>query len=203
MSTRFTATLTLLITAGMALAYNARREPDAPAAPLSTLDIPGWNHTATQHVDPATLRRKAATELIARTYRQSGKEVGLFVEYFANQRSGETMHSPKNCLPGSGWEIWKQEKITVLSGGVSMPVNKLYVQNSGRRVVLYYWYQSRAGVFANEYFGKLLLMKEALMGGRTAGAFVRVVADDTSDSEEQVLAFCSRVMPAVSGFFRR
>ena len=28
--------------------------------------------------------------------------ISLFIGYFASQRTGQTMHSPQNCLPGAG-----------------------------------------------------------------------------------------------------
>ena len=31
------------------------------------------------------------------------RSANLFVAYFQSQRAGQTPHSPKNCLPGSGW----------------------------------------------------------------------------------------------------
>ncbi len=33
----------------------------------------------------------------------NGAEVDLFIAYFPSQRSGDAIHSPKNCLPGAGW----------------------------------------------------------------------------------------------------
>ena len=46
-----------------------------------------------------------ADELLTRSYVNAGQQMAahLFVAYFRSQRTGQTPHSPKNCLPGSGW----------------------------------------------------------------------------------------------------
>src|SRR5947208_15430087 len=37
--------------------------------------------------------------------------IGLFIGYFPTQRTGQSIHSPQNCLPGAGW--------TFISSGVT------------------------------------------------------------------------------------
>ena len=45
-----------------------------------------------------------ADDYLTRQYaRRRTKPANLFVAYFQSQRAGQTPHSPKNCLPGSGW----------------------------------------------------------------------------------------------------
>src|ERR1700736_4336923 len=88
---------------------------EAPAGSLATIpmELDGWRGTDTPPLDPAVENKLAGTEDLGRIYsrqdQESGHEQGLqlFIAYYAQQKSGEAMHSPKNCLPGSGWEIWK------------------------------------------------------------------------------------------------
>ena len=35
--------------------------------------------------------------------RGAAMPIGLFIGYFATQRTGQTIHSPQHCLPGAGW----------------------------------------------------------------------------------------------------
>ena len=37
----------------------------------------------------------------------------VYVGYYDSQTQGRTIHSPKNCLPGSGWEALESETATV------------------------------------------------------------------------------------------
>jgi len=57
-------------------------------------------------LSPGTVRVLAADNYLLRSYRNrvSGAEVELFVVYYSAQRSGDALHSPRNCLPGAGWE---------------------------------------------------------------------------------------------------
>jgi len=45
---------------------------------------------------------------VVRTYAplasQSGRPFSVYVGYYDRQTQGRTIHSPKNCLPGAGWE---------------------------------------------------------------------------------------------------
>ena len=45
-----------------------------------------------------------ADDTLNRIYRLRAASSYLFIAYFKTQRYGQSPHSPKNCLPGSGWE---------------------------------------------------------------------------------------------------
>src|SRR5262245_58089782 len=38
-------------------------------------------------------------------YVRGGEAVNLFASYYASQRQGESVHSPRSCIPGGGWRI--------------------------------------------------------------------------------------------------
>ena len=60
------------------------------------------------------------------------RAINFYVDYYASQRTSQSAHSRKSCLPGSGWgeEAVAQEKIGGEAGGVARgTVN--------RRLVLY------------------------------------------------------------------
>ena len=52
-----------------------------------------------------------ASDLLNRVYVDSAgaNSIGLFVAYYDSQRRGGAIHSPKNCLPGAGWNIVQSE----------------------------------------------------------------------------------------------
>ena len=39
--------------------------------------------------------------------------IGLFIGYFPTQRTGVTIHSPKNCLPGAGWTFESSQYVNL------------------------------------------------------------------------------------------
>ena len=67
--------------------------------------------------------------ILSRAYGKDSKELDLFIAFYAQQRAGESMHSPKHCLPGAGWEIWQHDSALVLTGGQQYEVNKYSIQN--------------------------------------------------------------------------
>jgi EpsI family protein len=196
--------MALLVGAAGAFAISLQHRPDTLAAPLATIgeEIAGWTHMSSQSPGAGILERMRPTEFLAKTYRKGDRNLSLFIAYYSEQRAGESMHSPRNCLPGSGWEIWKYDSALVAGRERAEKINRFFIQNQGKRMVVYYWYQSPGRIFADEYIGKLMLIRDTLITGRTAGALVRIVVDDVPDIDHQALDFAAGVMPQVTRCFR-
>jgi EpsI family protein len=161
--------------------------------------LAGFTAIANPPLQESVLKELKATSYIARTYKNRELEADVFVAYYAQQRAGESMHSPKHCLPGAGWEIWQYETIQLPSGGSTFAVNKYSISHEGERKVVLYWYQSKERVFASEYLGKLLLARDALLQNSTAAAIVRVMVPD----QEQALSAGSELASEMIGQMRR
>ncbi len=176
-----------------------RRLPDRLAAPLETIDteIAGWTAAEQQLLPPPIIEKLQPSSYISRTYRKQDRELNLFVAYYAQQRAGETMHSPKVCLPGNGWEIEQQGSAMILVDRQRTRVNQYHVQNSGRHQLVLYWYQSQKRVIASEYLGKVLLIRDALMSGHISGSIVRITLTDEPSSAKEGAAFAEAVIPQV------
>jgi EpsI family protein len=111
------------------------------------------------------------------------------------------MHSPKVCLPGSGWEIVQFDSTVLPVGGTTVTINKHTVQQAGDRMLVLYWYQSRQRVIASEYLGKLLLLRDALLEGPTAGSIVRITLRDLPESAELGKSFAAALIPQLERCF--
>jgi EpsI family protein len=192
-SFRYICTLLLLGATLGAYALSERRPPDALAMPLDTIDkqIAGWTMTGEEPLTQGVLGRLQLTSYASRIYQKGGTKLGMFVAYYAQQRAGESMHSPKHCLPGSGWEIWKHGSALVPVNGRQIEINQYSIQNSGQRLLVFYWYQSRERILSSEYMGKVLLAKDALLTGHTAGSLVRVTLPDVPEAPAEGVAFAS------------
>ena len=119
--------------------------------------------------------------------------VWLYVGFYESQRTGATYHSPKNCLPGSGWQFLSSERISVrVPRYDSIRINKVLVQKGVNEQVILYWYHDRGRVIANEYAAKAYLIWDAMSQNRTDGALVRIsvpVRRNRQEAEEQALRF--------------
>jgi EpsI family protein len=99
----------------------------------------------------------------------------LYVGYYESQAQGNTIHSPKNCLPGAGWEAISSEARSLSLEDRTVTVNRYILQNEGERALVLYWYQGRGRIAHDEYRVKLDLLKDAALHRRSDEALVRIV----------------------------
>lgn len=186
-STAALAASALVILQG-GLIYSAMRPEALPSArPLSGLaeKLGSWNLIQEGVVDEETREVLKADDLLNRFYGKDRTGVNLFVAAFRSQRNGKAPHSPKNCLPGSGWVPLNAGEISVDSGkGTQLNVNRYVVSNGENRSLVLYWYQSRDRAVASEYRAKFWVMMDAMRLNRTDTALIRVVVPIHEKDEE-------------------
>ena len=164
---------------GCALVFGAREQLHMQsAAPMSAvrLDFPGYK--VTDVVVPDEERRVAGmSDYTNRTFARDSSDpgFGVYVGYYDYQQQGKTIHSPKNCLPGAGWEPMDVGVRTLQGAAGPFAVNRYVLAKTGAQAVVYYWYQGRGRVEPNEYRVKWNLMRDAALHGRTEEALVRIV----------------------------
>lgn len=125
----------------------------------------------------------------------------LYVGYYENQTQGKTIHSPKNCLPGSGWEALTSRRQVIATAAGDVAVNRYLLQRGDERALVLYWYQGRGRIQANEYAVKLDLLRDAALKGRSEEALVRVIVPVRSSEAEafaQAVHVAQTTIPAVS-----
>jgi EpsI family protein len=170
-----------------------------PAAQLEALPfaIDAWQGRDDGPLDAETVRIVQADSYALRTYSRGASQVGLYVAYYGSQRSGHTIHSPLNCLPGTGWSWLERGRQTVPSAGRTIEINRALAQKDADRLLVYYWYQSRGRVIASDYRNKLVLMQDALTLHRSDGALVRIVAPVAggTDPSVETESFISSLYP--------
>jgi EpsI family protein len=204
MNRHFVVTVSLLAATLALAAWSIRRIPQPLALPLARIPstISGWIAADPDGtLDAPTLHSLDPTSYLVRNYKNGAVRLDLFIAFYAQQRAGESMHSPKACLPGAGWEIWKNDSTNVSLNGRPVTVNKYSIQKSGTRMLMLYWYQSAARIVASEYAGKFLLAKDTLLTGRTAGSLVRITLPDATGATDEGLAFAAKLIPEVQRCF--
>lgn len=168
----------VVLLAGCALMWKTRAQVAVPlAAPLTGVlsEYPGFS-VRNQVVSEEERRIAGMTDYIAREYsRDSLVAFTTLVSYYDRQSQGKTIHSPRNCLPGAGWEILRAGNRVVTVDGKAHTVNHYILKNGAATAVAFYWYQGRGRVVANEYQVKWNLLRDAAIHGRTEEALVRVV----------------------------
>lgn len=184
LSSRSARILSLVLLAQASLFYGfSRRENVPPHEPLAqfALDHTDWNLVQNVDIDQDTLEVLKADDLLSRIYQngKTGRAATLFVAYFSTQRTGKAPHSPKNCLPGSGWAPSQSGTIDIPIAGQAQPihVNKYVVSRGENQSVVLYWYQSHNRVIASEYSAKIYTVTDAIRYDRSDTSLVRVVVN--------------------------
>ena len=128
-------------------------------------------------MDEQTARVLDADETLHRTYRhRGGSTVSLFVAYFAEQQVNSQIHSPRNCLPGAGWNVASLEKVSLDLGGQAQSASLLRMRRQGIQQDVVYWFRSQGGTLSGEYALKWDLVKNSLAGRPSNAAFIRFSA---------------------------
>jgi EpsI family protein len=132
--------------------------------------------------------------------------VGVFIGYFATQRTGQTIHSPQHCLPGAGWSFESSRYGTLEDiNGKQFNVGEYVINNGESRQFVVYWYQAHGRSIANEYRAKAYMLADAIRYNRTDGALVRVItpiaAGETVEAARlRAIGFTSHLTPYLPQF---
>jgi EpsI family protein len=198
---RYWSMVALLLAATAGMGFLSHGEATPPARPLSEFpkQIESYRDAADIPFDQDTLKVLGVTDYVNRVYFSPvNGEVGLYVGYFRTQRTGASIHSPKNCLPGAGWQPTVSQIYELqLDDGRKVPVNLYVIRKDLDQQIVIYWYQSHGRMVASEYWGKLYLIYDAMRLNRTDAALVRITAPvrngDTEAARQQAIAFAKQV----------
>jgi EpsI family protein len=109
----------------------------------------------------------------------------IYLGFYDSQTRGRTIHSPKNCLPGSGWDAISSTTAEIeVTEDELIRVNRYILQNGEERALVLYWYQGRGRVAHNEYLVKWDLLRDAALKRRTDEALVRIVVPVSGSEAE-------------------
>jgi EpsI family protein len=202
--------ITVLLLAGTALLLHLRDSTETRTASEPLADFPkevgAWKGTDRQ-IEADVLEILGAGDFLSRIYTQGDvAPISLFIGYFPTQRTGTTIHSPKNCLPGNGW-TFESSRTVMLGDGRSMShrIGEYVITSGEDRQFVIYWYQAHGRSVANEYMAKMFLVSDAIWLNRTDGGLVRVITPirsngDVSEAKMQAEAFVKQIFPALPRF---
>jgi EpsI family protein len=125
------------------------------------------------------LNELTLTDYVMRDYVDgTGRNLNLYIGYWDTQRKGAAIHTPKNCLPGAGWDPIEASLVTIPLRPPHPPiiVNRYVIQKDREQQVVLYWYQSQGQAIAGEVPARIAMVKSAILHNRTDGALVRVMS---------------------------
>lgn len=202
---RLTISVALLLGALLAVQFRPSSEAVQLRKPFSTFPaaLGGWKGEEETILDRDTLGMLKMSDYVMRRYvDSSGRPVWLYIGYWQSQRKGGDIHSPKNCLPGGGWEPIEASRLSIPIPGLATPisVNRYLIQKDNQMQVTLYWFQSQGKVVAGELGAKIELVRNALLKNRTDGALVRLSSPVQGGVEEttgRLVAYVQAMYPVL------
>jgi len=202
-SARLWLTASILLGAVVLMQTMSHGEAIVPRQPLHDLPFALGAWTGEERpLEERVVQVASVSDYANRIYFQPAViPVQLYVGYYASQRSGDTIHSPKNCLPGSGWDPIQSGYATIaVPFGRNIVVNEYVIQQDQNKQLVFYWYQGRGRVIASEYAGKFWMVADAISRNRTDGALVRVITpknDGEDKARARLVSFTQTLFPSV------
>lgn len=201
----------LWITAGFLLGASAlmrnlhHGEMVVPRRPLSELlySLGPWTGEE-RPLQERIVQAVSVSDYTNRVYAdQAAPPIQLYIGYYSSQRTGDSIHSPKNCLPGAGWAPIRSGYATIaISGERQITVNEYVIQQDLNKRMVFYWYQSRGRVIASEYEAKFWMVADAISRNRTDAALVRIITpmnDGEASARARLVRFTQLLFPNLDG----
>ncbi len=200
-------TIVLVVQGGAYYEIRSRSELTPPAAPLALFpaQLGGWQLAKEYTIEPEVQNVLRADDMLSRDYVNlpAAADASLLIAYFKTQRYGQAPHSPRNCLPGAGWEPTESGtmQIAVPERRDPIVVNRYVVARGEDKVLAIYWYEGRHRVIASEYWAKFWLVMDAIRYRRSDTSLVRVMVpvrdNDTDRATKTGVAFVQSLFPAL------
>jgi EpsI family protein len=146
---------------------------------------------------------KASDVLMRQYVNAKGERVDLYIGYHDGGKESGEIHSPKHCLPGSGWfEVSSARTRMPTTGGGLNLVRAVYQKGESKELFLY-WFQVRGESLSQEYSLKVAEIANSVLYRRRDAAFIRISIPFEA-SEQQAAAigerFVSDFYPAIQAF---
>lgn len=194
------ALLGLAISVHHALADPAEAAPVRPGLVTFPADLGAWSAHPVP-IDRTTLNVLEASDYLLADYVAPDvpAPVNLWIAYYDSQVREALIHSPRECLPGAGWEFVDIETVAA-PAPAQFALNRAKIANGRKEMLMYYWYEQRGRQLTSETWIRLHLLADAFTTRRSDGGLVRmmtpILPDETQEAAERRLErFFRRAYP--------
>jgi exosortase D (VPLPA-CTERM-specific) len=206
--------LALLAGAVVAAKLMPEREHSAPARKDFTYfpkQLGDW-HGRPMPMEQQFLDVLQLDDYVLANYTDSqGRLVNAYVAYYATQTQRLHDHSPRQCLPGGGWEIRKLENHTVPGvaiDGKPLEVNRVVIERGQDRQLAYYFFRQRDRTLTSESLVKFYMLYDTITRQRSDGALIRLITplapgEDLAAADARLAAFAAEMAPRLPDYVPR
>lgn len=204
-TSRFIAVYLLLAAAGLYLQLH--RDFGVPIK-KSFDSFPGvvsqWRMVGESQLSSEVQAVLKATDVLRRDYvNQQGEKVELYIGYHDGGEGSGEIHSPKHCLPGSGWLELSSARTELPAAGEKLNLVRAVYQKGESRELFLYWFQVRGRSLSEEYSLKIAEIANSVLHRRRDASFIRIAVPFQSDEQKAAAVgerFVSDFLPAIQAF---
>lgn len=166
--------------------------------------VNSWRMTDEAQLSGEVQNVLKASDVLIRQYQgPQGEKVQLYIGYHGGGKGGGEIHSPKHCLPGSGWLEHSSNRYTIRAGKDDLNLVQAVYQKGERSELFLYWYQVRGKSLSEEFSLKGQQILNSVLHRRRDASFIRVSIPFQGD-ERQAQAvgerFVKEFLPAIRAF---
>ena len=210
-SMRFALAAVLIACTAIFLHAHNRQEVLPPRLPLQAFPTQVMSMSGTDiPIEKDQLEVLGNGEFLHRIYEDQHQPfIDLFIAFYPSQRTGETPHSPQNCLPGSGWAPLDNTRIWLQMPGHSpFPVNRYVIAKGDAKELVLYWFWAHNRGVASEYWNKFYLVSDSIKMNRSDGALIRITSpvlpgESIAAAQERISPFVNSVLPLLNDYIPR
>lgn len=174
------ACVSVILVLQIAVAYalsTSEQPPAMPALRTMPVEIGPWKLANEEVMQPDVAALLRPDDYIDWTYvaSEQARQVNLTVAYFKSPKGGYGPHSPRDCLPGSGWMPRQFSVIRAPVPGGNIPLNQYVLEKENKSLLAMYWYQNQSDVWAEEFWIKVYRLPQLLRYRRSDVALVRIM----------------------------
>jgi EpsI family protein len=148
------------------------------------VQVQGWHLLSEAQFSQSILDVLRPTDYLSRIYGVGdGKGAQLYIGYHSGAKGEGGIHSPKNCLPGSGWYEASSKRSSLDVGGKKVHLVQAVYQKGESKELFIYWFQVQGKTLSDEYSLKLAEITNSMLHRRKDAAFVRVSVPFEGDEE--------------------
>ncbi|MFV1978786.1 MAG: exosortase C-terminal domain/associated protein EpsI [Myxococcota bacterium] len=175
----------------------------APISSLSVelpLEMDGWRMGVALPLDEDFLWTMRFQQYANRPYRLDGATVDLFVGYADRRDRNRSLLSPKNALPGRGWEVEGRGYARLDSW--DRRVARVVARSGAQRIVTYHWYEEMDSVALEALRALFATDQSPLWRSQRPrviriGTRVGVGALEEAEADRKLQAFAGALAPAL------
>ena len=187
MNLRIRFFLIIALLAGMGLYMSLHKDLEVPMA-RSFEEFPashaGWRMAGQSGLSDNVLQILKPSDYLSRRYTaDDGTAVDMYLSFFNGGPGSGGIHSPKHCMPGSGWYEMSSQRITLELGGETVNLVRAVYAMGEQRELIYYWFDMRGQTISDEYSLKLAEITGSMFHNRRDQSFIRISAQAGSNVE--------------------